>query len=261
MRRLVIVVEYLGKNYQGWQAQQHKNTICDVLTEAMQKVLCHDVMLFVSGRTDLGVNALRQYAHFDTDSTISTMGLCMGVNTKLPPDISVKECYEVPSDFDARFSVEAKTYLYKIYISPTPSPMRHFTHAQLYFPLDIEKMKQASQYIIGEHDFKAFMARGGHAKTTVRTVYDIDIKQVDDEVHFEVTGNGFLYNMVRIIVGTLVKVGQGKIPPQQVKEMIEQKRRALGGKTMEPQGLYLKSVKYQQKFLQYLQPVKKDKKG
>lgn len=257
MRRLVIVVEYLGKNYQGWQAQQHKNTICDVLTEAMQKVLGHNVMLFVSGRTDLGVNALRQYAHFDTESTITPLGLCLGVNTKLPPDIAIKECYEVPNDFDARFSVEAKTYLYKIYVSPTPSPLRHHTHAQLYFPLDMAKMKEAAEYIVGEHDFKAFMARGGHAKTTVRTVYNIKIREVKDEIHFEVSGNGFLYNMVRIIVGTLVKVGQGKIPPQQVKQMVETGDRKLGGKTMEPQGLYLKSVKYPKKFLKYLKMEKR----
>ena len=111
MRRLVIVVEYLGKNYQGWQAQQHKNTICDVLTEAMQKVLGHDVMLFVSGRTDLGVNALRQYAHFDTESTITPLGLCLGVNTKLPPDIAIKECYEVPDDFESDLNCQIQVHM------------------------------------------------------------------------------------------------------------------------------------------------------
>lgn len=244
MRRLVIVVEYLGKNYQGWQAQEHKNTICDVLTEAMQKVLCHDVMLFVSGRTDLGVNAIRQYAHFDTDSTITPLGLCLGVNTKLPPDISVKECYEVPCDFDARFSVEAKTYLYKIYISPTPSPLRHHTHAQLYFPLDMEKMRQAAEYIKGEHDFKAFMARGGHAKTTVRTVYDVDIKEIGDEVHFEVSGNGFLYNMVRIMAGTLLYVAEDKIKKEEILKIIESGDRKNAGITAIPDGLYLNKVFY-----------------
>ncbi len=248
MKRFVIVVEYLGKNYSGWQSQEHKNTVCDVLTEAMEKILHHPVMLFASGRTDLGVNAMRQYAHFDTERDIAPSKLCLGVNTKLPPDIALKECYQVPMDFDARKSVVSKTYLYKIYISPTPSPLRQFTHTQLYFPLNVDKMKQAASYLIGEHDFTAFMAAGAQVKTTVRTVFDIDIKSVGDEIHFEVSGNGFLYNMVRIIVGTLVKVGQEKMPPQQVKQMLDTKDRALGGKTMAPQGLYLKCVKYPERF-------------
>lgn len=248
MRKLVIVVEYLGAGYSGWQSQRHKNTICDVLTEALEKIVCHKVTLFASGRTDLGVNAIRQYANFLTCCDISPSKLCLGVNTKLPVDISVKECYEVAADFDARKSALSKTYLYKLYISPTPSPLRYLTHAQLYFPLNIDKMREAAKYIVGEHDFTAFMATGGQAKTTVRTVYSLDITSVGDEIHFEVTGNGFLYNMVRIIVGTLVKVGQGKIPPQQVARMIETKDRALGGKTMPPQGLYLKSVRYPEKY-------------
>lgn len=248
MRRLVIVVEYLGHNYSGWQSQRHKNTVCDVLSAALEKVLTHPVTLFASGRTDLGVNAMRQYAHFDTDRKITPSKLCLGVNTKLPPDIAVKECYEVPFDFDARKSVVSKTYLYKIYISPTPSPLRQFTHTQLYFPLDMDKMKQAATYLVGEHDFVAFMATGSQNKTTVRTIFDLSITSIGDEIHFEVTGNGFLYNMVRIIVGTLVKVGQGKIPPQQVKKMLDDKKRDLGGKTMAPQGLYLKSVRYPDRF-------------
>lgn len=248
MRKLAIVVEYLGAGYSGWQSQEHKNTVCDVLTAALEKIVCHKVTLFASGRTDMGVNAMRQYANFLTDSGISPSKLCLGVNTKLPPAIAVKECYEVPLDFDARKSAVSKTYLYKIYISPTPSPLRYHTHAQLYFPLDVEKMRRAASYIVGEHDFTAFMATGGQAKTTVRTVYSLDILSFGDEIHFEITGNGFLYNMVRIIVGTLVKVGQGKIPPEQVGEMIEKKERALGGKTMPPQGLYLKSVRYPEKY-------------
>lgn len=248
MRRLVVVVEYLGRNYSGWQSQIHKNTICDVLSEAMEKVLCHKVSLSASGRTDLGVNAIRQYAHFDTDNCISPSKLCLGVNTKLPPDIAVKECYEVSDDFDARRSALSKTYLYKIYISPTPSPLRQFTHTQLYFPLEIDKMREAAAYLVGEHDFTAFMATGAQTKTAVRTIYGIDIKSVGDEIHFEVSGNGFLYNMVRIIVGTLVKVGQGKIPPCQVRRMLDEKKRDLGGKTMPPQGLYLKCVRYPEKF-------------
>ena len=176
-------------------------------------------------------------------------------------DIRIYHSEQVKDDFNACRTAKKKTYKYSLYLAETENPLKERYALKISPKTDVDAMEKVSKIFVGEHDFKAFMARGGHAKTTVRTVYDIDIKQVDDEVHFEVTGNGFLYNMVRIIVGTLVKVGQGKIPPQQVKEMIEQKRRALGGKTMEPQGLYLKSVKYQQKFLQYLQPVKKDKKG
>ena len=249
MRRLVLVIEYMGTAYSGWQSQKHKNTDCDVLTEAIEKIVGEKFTLFASGRTVLGVHALRQYAHFDTNSDILPFKLCLGVNTKLPYDIAVKECYEVDDTFDARKSAVSKTYLYKIYISPTHSPLRRFTHAQLYFPLNIDKMKQAAAYLVGEHDFTAFMATGGQTKTAVRTVFDVKISSIGDEIHFEVTGNGFLYNMVRIIVGTLVKVGQGKIPPQQVKQMLELKKRSLGGKTMPPEGLYLLKVRYPEKYL------------
>ena len=243
-RRYVFVTEYMGTNYSGWQAQSHKNTICDVLTQAVCKVLNEEVSLFSSGRTDLGVHAVRQYVHFDTSAKLKTGCFCLGVNTVLPDDISVRECYEVSDDFDARKSALSKTYLYKMFISPTRSPLRHETHAQNYFPLDLEKMRLAAACLIGEHDFSAFRATGGYAKTTIRTIIDIRIKEVNDEVHFFVEGSGFLYNMVRIIVGTLVYVGRGKIAAEDVVKILEGKDRKLAGKTMPPQGLYLFDVKY-----------------
>lgn len=244
MRKLAIVVEYLGAGYSGWQSQEHKNTVCDVLTAALEKIVCHKVTLFASGRTDMGVNAMRQYANFLTDSGISPSKLCLGVNTKLPPAIAVKECYEVPLDFDARRSAVSKTYLYKIYISPTPSPLRYHTHAQLYFPLDVEKMRRAASYIVGEHDFTAFMATGGQAKTTVRTVYSLDILSFGDEIHFEITGNGFLYNMVRIIAGTLIGIGTGKVEPGAFARAIASQSRLDLGVTAPAHGLTLMEVYY-----------------
>ena len=244
-RRFVFIAEYRGTNYSGWQAQKHKNTICDILTEAVEKTVNHEVLLFCCGRTDLGVHALKQYVHFDTDSDIDTGCFCLGVNTVLPNDIAVRKCWEVSKKFDVRKSAIDKTYLYKLYISPTRSPLKDLTYAQLYFPLDVKSMKKAAEALVGEHDFTAFRATGGAAKTAVRTLYEIRIEEMpDNEIHFYVRGNGFLYNMVRIIVGTLVFVGRGKIKAEEMPQIILSKDRKRTGKTMVPQGLHLYDVTY-----------------
>jgi len=243
--RLAFTVEYRGTNYSGWQSQNHKNTVCDILTEAVSKIVDHKVTLFSSGRTDLGVHALKQYVHFDTDSDIQTGCFCLGVNTILPDDIAVRKCWHVKPEFDARKSAIDKTYLYKLYISPTRSPLRDLTHAQLYFPLNVAEMKRAAEALIGEHDFAAFRATGGYSHTSVRTIYELRIEEAsDNEIHFYVRGNGFLYNMVRIIVGTLVYVGKGKIKADDMPGILLSRDRKRTGKTMVPQGLYLYDVTY-----------------
>jgi tRNA pseudouridine38-40 synthase len=244
-RRLAFVTEYLGTNYSGWQSQDHGNTVCDVLTKAVSQVVNHEVLLFASGRTDLGVHAYRQYVHFDTAADVNTGCFCLGVNTKLPMDIAVRKCFEVSDKFDARKSAIDKTYLYKMYISPTRSPLKDLTHAQNYFLLDVKAMREAAKVLVGTHDFEGFRATGGYAHTSVRTVYEIRIEQpYENELHFYVRGNVFLYNMVRIIVGTLVYVGKGKIKTEDMESILLSKDRSRAGKTMPPQGLHLYDVTY-----------------
>ena len=197
-----------------------------------------------SGRTDAGVHAMAQAVHFDTHTKIPLDKLPIALNAHLPESIRVLSAQEVDPSFNARFDAVSKTYVYKLYSAAVTSPLREGLFAFVHKKPDVDKMRKAAAYLLGEHDFKVFQAAGGHVKTTVRTIYDFTIKEEGDEITFEVTGNGFLYNMVRIMVGTLYYVGIGKIDAEEIPDILSCGKRDRAGKTMPPEGLYLKCVRY-----------------
>jgi len=245
--RILITIEYYGKNYAGWQRQKNALAVQQVLEERLGLILQSKVVLVASGRTDRGVHALRQKAHFDYDGFFPVQKIAYAVNTTLPDDIRVLDAIEVPNDFHAQYSAKKKTYLYKMYVSKTLHPVKNLLSAQIpYREVDFEKMQAACQDLVGTHDFAAFAATGSHITNTVRTVYHAELRKNGEDIEFEITGNGFLYNMVRIAVGTLVWIGIGKLPVTAVQEMLETGDRKKGGKTLPPHGLYLKNVFYEE---------------
>ena len=244
MNRYCIKIEYLGANYSGWQSQKNGVAIQDVVESALEKVFDHPVKLTASGRTDEGVNALCQVAHFDSPKNIRPYNLCRGANVFLPKDISVVDAKIVSNDFNARKSAIKKTYVYKMYISPYRHPLLDVNHKQIFKQPNIEAMQKASKYIEGKQDFKCFMSTGSNAQTTVREVYECKVEQKDNLIYISVTGNAFLYNMVRAIAGTLLFVGMGKILPDDIPKLIKEGKRSNLGKTMSPNGLTLANVVY-----------------
>lgn len=242
--RYLILIEYRGSRYGGWQRQLNALTVQEVLEEKISIFLKEKISLTASGRTDAGVHALGQAAHFDTESAFESDRFLKSVNSMLPDDIAVLSIREVPADFHARYTAKRKTYEYKLYVSPFIKPLKNGFAARVSPPVNVELMRYVADFLIGEHDFTAFSSAGGSAKSGVRTIYSLDIEENGEDIIIRVDGNGFLYNMVRIIVGTLVEVGKGKIPPENVIHMLETGNRALGGKTYPAEGLYLKSVYY-----------------
>ncbi len=242
--RVLLRVEYKGTEYCGWQRQKNGTSVQAVLASAVKKVTGEESGMHGSGRTDAGVHALGQAVHFDTHTTIPMNKLPMALNAHLPSSVRVLSAQEVAPNFNARFDAVSKTYLYKMYCAPVSSPLKEGLCAFVHKKPDMERMHRAAKYILGEHDFKCFQASGGHVKTTVRTIFSLTITENDDEISFEVTGNGFLYNMVRIMVGTLYYVGIGKLEPEDVEKIIVSGKRDMAGKTMPPEGLYLKQVCY-----------------
>ena len=234
-----------GSGYHGFQSQPDGNTIQQTIEKALFRITGAHTPITGCGRTDAGVHALNYCFNFHTDSTIPAENFPLALNSYLPESIAVKSCALVKPDFHAGFDAVKKTYLYKIVNSRIRDPF--FRGYGWFFPaeLDLEKMTAASAFFLGEHDFKAFMAVGGSVKTTVRRIYSVDISKNNDIIETAVTGNGFLYNMVRIIVGTLADVGLGKIPPERIKEIIDGKDRTKAGRTAPPEGLYLKEVFYE----------------
>ncbi len=244
MRNVQIIVEYDGSAYCGWQRQQNGTTVQQCLEEALFRLTGEAIRLTAAGRTDAGVHACAQSANFFTQCTIPTRRMPYALNSVLPEDIVVTAAYERAETFSSRFSAREKTYVYKILNRPLPSALqRKYVY---FYPmlLDIEKMRRAARHFIGEHDFVAFMATGSQSKTTVRQLYTLQVEKKEDLIEITVCGNGFLYNMVRIIAGTLLYVGNGKIEPEVVKSIIARKDRTLAGATLPPQGLYLKEVVY-----------------
>lgn len=247
------VVSYYGKHYVGWQRQLNGPSVQEALEKALGEVFGAPTQATASGRTDAGVHAEGQVVHFDADTAIPPEKIPFAVNTALPRDISMLSCEPVPDDFNARFSAKRKTYRYNIYVSRHRRPMLEGTHAHIVVPLDLAAMRECADVIEGEHDFKCFEASGSAVKSTVRTVYSVRL-EADGDVRggilsegtlcIYVTGNGFLYNMVRIIAGTLVYAGQGKLTAADVRRVLATGDRTLAGKTMPPEGLTLVSVEY-----------------
>lgn len=246
MRTILLTIQYNGSAFSGWQKQNNAITVQEVLEEKISKLLKHPISLEASGRTDAGVHAIAQTAHFQTNSDFDVQKLPKAINHGLNPNVSITKAQEKPSTFHARFSVKQKTYLYRTYASEIQLPLleSNFQRINPKVLENIEAMKKASTYLLGTHNFKAFCASATSVKTFERTIFDIKIKKSKNKIDFLVTGSGFLYNMVRIIVGTLLKVGEGKIKPEEIQDIIKSQNRKNAGKTMPAKALYLYKVKY-----------------
>jgi tRNA pseudouridine38-40 synthase len=246
MRNIKITIEYDGKNFAGWQVQPGKESIQGAIQKALKEITGEDIEIYSSGRTDAGVHALNQVANFKTNSTIDTSKFAYALNSKLPNSIVVKSAEEVSERFHARYNCKEKTYKYIINNNEFPSALDRYREFHMPLKLVFEAMKEATSYFVGEHDFAGFKSSGGAPKkTTVRTIKKATItKSKDNRITIELTGDGFLYNMVRIISGTIVDVGLGRINVKDIPKIIESKDRKKAGKTLPPHGLYLVNVKY-----------------
>lgn len=244
MRNIKLTIEYDGKDFNGWQKQPTKLNIQGTIEQAIKQITGEDVELNASGRTDAGVHALGQVANFKTNSQIPIEKFAIAINSKLKRSIVIKKAEEVDERFHSRLSCKKKTYRYIINNSPEGTAIYRNLETHIPQKLDLSQMKKAIKYFEGEHDFKAFKASGTSSKSSVRTIYKADIYQENEKIFIEITGNGFLYNMVRIIVGTLVEVGLGKIKPERIIDIIKQGKRENAGKTFPPNGLYLLKVMY-----------------
>lgn len=245
--RYKAIIAYDGTNFSGFQIQHHQRTVEEELNKTLTKInRSQPVQVFASGRTDAGVHALGQVIHFDLGDRRDLEKLRFALDSQSPSDIACLQVEEVASDFHARYHVTGKTYEFRVDIAKARSPFKR--HYASFFPysIDLAPMKEALAYLIGTHDFTAFCATGSSVENKVRTLKkaDVILKEAEEELVFTFTGDGFLYNMVRIMVGTLLKVGNGRMPASQVKEMLESKQRSLGGPTAHPEGLYLKKVYY-----------------
>ena len=245
MRNIKLTIEYDGKKFNGWQRQPDKLNIQGTIEKAIETVTKEPVELNASGRTDAGVHALGQVANFKTNSQIPIEKIPIAINTNLKRSIRIIKAEEVDERFHSRLSCKKKTYRYIINNSQNGTAIYRNLETHIPMKLNIEKMQEAVKYFEGEHDFKAFKASGTSSKNSIRTIYKAEVIQMPNEkIYVELTGNGFLYNMVRIIVGTLVDVGVGKLKPEEITNIINSKKRELAGKTLPPQGLYLVNVEY-----------------
>ncbi len=244
MKNIKLTIAYDGINYHGWQKQNDTLTIQSVIEEAIYKLTGENVDLIASGRTDANVHAIGQVANFITNSNIFPEKFFVAINSLLNEDIRIISSEEVDIDFNSRFDAKKKTYLYQIYNNKILNPFYRMYSWHIPYELDYSLMEIALKELVGEHDFKAFMSANSNVKSTIRTIYNTSITKENDLIKIEVTGNGFLYNMVRIIVGTIVEIGNGRRDISCIKQAIELGQRDLLGRTAQPQGLFLKEVKY-----------------
>lgn len=244
MPRFAITIEYKGTNYSGWQIQDNAITIQGIIQDSLSNFFKQNIKIVGSGRTDAGVHSEGQVAHFDCNTTIPADKIPFIINPLLPNDISIIKCSEVSQDFHARYSAKSKTYQYNIYISRHPSPLRQDTYHRILTCPNINKMKSASKILLGEHNFKCFLSTGSSVINTVREIYQLDIDYNKDEITIIVKGNGFLYNMVRIMAGTLLDIGFGKLTEDNLYDIIQNGRRECAGKTLPAAGLCLLKVDY-----------------
>lgn len=244
MAKIKLTIEYVGTDFCGWQSQTNGVSVQDTVERALGKYFDTDfVRVYAAGRTDVGVHARGQVAHFLTDKAVNPFKLCLGVNLSLPQSVAVTSAEVVDDDFDARFSAVGKTYCYRIYVSPVRKPLLDVTHLQVYKPLDVQAMQAAANLLVGTHDFGAFQNTGSNLKGTIRTVTRFEVVANNDgTIYFWVDGNAFLYNQVRNMCGFLVEVGKGKYTPDQVQRLLDGER--LTFKTLPARGLTLEKVYY-----------------
>lgn len=244
MNNIKVTLEYDGTNYYGWQKQKDRETIQGQVEEAIRDLTGEDVELIGCSRTDSGVHAKGFIANFKIKSSIPSNRFREALNVKLPDDIVVVHSDKVDDDFHARYNAKGKTYEYLILNAEAPTAiMRNFTYHYKY-NLNIDHMKEAAKYFVGTHDFIAFRSQGSSVKGSIRTIFDLTVEKDGDYIKISVTGDGFLYNMVRIIVGTLINIGRGKNSPKDIIDIINSKDRTLAGDCVPAKGLVLKKVYY-----------------
>lgn len=244
MKNVKLTIEYDGTNFSGWQRQPNARTVQEEIEKALTMLFKKEIKIYGSGRTDAGVHALGQVANFKEEFTIPVERIPMALNSLLPGDISIKSAVEADHNFHARFSATGKKYIYKILRSPMRRPLYRNYSYWISEELDITAMRIAAAYFVGTYDFKGFMSSGSSVRDTIRTIYSFDVWFEDNMIIIETSGNGFLYNMVRIMAGTLVDIGRNKIQRDLLPQIIKDGIRDKGGHTAPAQGLYLAEVYY-----------------
>lgn len=241
-----MVVAYDGTNYCGWQVQPNGITIEEVLNRSLSNLLGEKIEVMGASRTDSGVHSLGNVAVFDTNTRMPADKIAFALNQRLPEDIVVQGSCEVPSDWHPRYQESTKTYEYRILNRTFRMPTRRLDTYFYHYPLDVEQMSEAASYMVGTHDFASFCAANAQVKSTVRTIYSCTAQKENDIITIRVTGNGFLYNMVRIIAGTLIEVGAGKRRPEEIKDILAAENRDAAGPTAPAQGLTMMGIEYKQ---------------
>lgn len=244
MKRIKLTIAYDGTNYCGWQIQPNGITIEEVLNKKLSMLTGEDIRVIGASRTDSGVHALGNVAVFDSGTTIPPERMSCALNTRLPRDIVAVKSEEVPGNWHPRYCPSVKTYEYNILNGDTPDPIQRLTTYFVSWKLDLEKMRRAARILVGEHDFASFCNIKTNVEDTVRTIYELDIIKNGDNITIRIKGNGFLYNMVRIIAGTLLRVGRGYYTPLQVRDILAAKDRQAAGVTAPPHGLVLVGIEY-----------------
>lgn len=240
----MLKVAYDGTNYHGWQLQPNAVTIESVLNETLSELFQEDIKVIGASRTDAGVHAMGNIAVFDTKSRMPAEKVSYALNQRLPEDIKIQKSWQVEDDFHPRHQNSMKTYEYRILNTEFPVPTERLYAYFTYVPLDINLMQEAAAYLEGEHDFKSFCSVNTTVESTVRIIYQIQVEKNNDTIVIRVTGNGFLYNMIRIIAGTLIEVGRGKIEPIEIRNILEAKDRECAGPTAPANGLTLMEYRY-----------------
>lgn len=246
--KIALGVEYDGSRYFGWQRQLNVASVQQRLEDALSIIADTTCTVFCAGRTDAGVHGTGQVVHFDTDVYRSLQSWCFGTNTFLPPDIAVKWAREVPDDFHARFSATARRYRYIIYNNKLRSAILPAGLSHYYAALDVDKMNQAGQFLLGENDFTSFRSAQCQSHTPWRNVHHLKVTRQNDYIIIDIQANAFVHHMVRNIVGSLIEVGQGRKPIEWIKWLLEQKDRTLAAPTARAEGLYLVDVLYPERF-------------
>ena len=243
-KRFKLTIAYDGTNYCGWQIQPNGITVEEVINKKLSKLLKEEITVIGASRTDSGVHAMGNVAVFDSDTTIPGDRIAAALNQRLPDDIVITKSEEVAPDFHPRYCDCSKTYEYHIINTRIPIPTKRLTNYFVSYDLNIEDMKEAASYLVGEHDFVSFCNVRTDVENTVRTITELEVTKNGDEITIRISGNGFLYNMVRIIVGTLIRVGRGFYSPEKVKEILEAKDRKAAGVTAPAHGLMLMQINY-----------------
>lgn len=247
MKRIMLTVAYDGTNYNGWQVQPNGITIEGQLNKALSELLGEEIAVIGASRTDAGVHALCNIAVFDTETKIAPEKIAPALNARLPEDIRIQASVQVADDFHPRRCNTRKTYEYRIYMGKYENPIgRQYAHF-VYVPLDVEKMQRAADYLVGEHDFKSFCVAKAQVLTTVRTIYEAKVRKEGPYLIFRISGSGFLFNMVRIIMGTLLEVGRGNLEPEKMQTILEAKDRQAAGPTAPARGLTLVDFQFCEK--------------